>query len=157
MLPLGATGIHESLQLDNTIFSELAQTDQVRIAVCGAHLSGLPLNKELTDRQGKLLARTQTSPDYRLYALSEESSGRPGMVHVDDGEQGYAIAVEVWALPAVELGSFVAGIPKPLGIGTISLANGETVHGFLCEHYAVENATDISHLGGWREYLAQPN
>lgn len=156
-LPLGATGIQDTAQLDNNLFSALTQSDQIRIAVCGAHLSGLPLNGELTARQGKLLTCTKTSPDYRLYALSNEAPGRPGMVHVSEGEQGYAIDVEVWALPAVELGSFVAGIPKPLGIGTITLANGESVHGFLCEHYAVRNATDISHLGGWREYLAQPN
>lgn len=155
-LPLGATGIQDTAQLDNNIFSA-TQSDQIRIAVCGAHLSGLPLNGELTARQGKLLACTKTSPDYRLYALSEEASGRPGMVHVNDGEQGYAIDVEVWAMPAVELGSFIAGIPKPLGIGTITLVDGEKVHGFLCEHYAVRNAIDISHLGGWREYLAQSN
>lgn len=155
-LPLGATGIQDTAQLDNNIFSA-TQSDQIRIAVCGAHLSGLSLNGELTARQGKLLACTKTSPDYRLYALSEEASGRPGMVHVNDGEQGYAIDVEVWAMPAVELGSFIAGIPKPLGIGTITLVDGEKVHGFLCEHYAVRNAIDISHLGGWREYLAQSN
>jgi allophanate hydrolase len=156
-LPLGATGIQEIAQLDHKIFSELVKSDQVRIAVCGAHLSGLPLNRELTARNGKLLTCTKTSSDYRLYALSEETSCRPGMVHVNENEQGFAIEVEVWELPVGELGSFVAGIPKPLGIGTITLANGEMEQGFLCERYAVANATDISHLGGWREYLKQLN
>lgn len=155
-LPLGATGVQNTDKLDSKLFSELIKSDQVRLAVCGAHLSGLPLNGELTARKGKLLTCTKTSSDYRLYALSEEIPSRPGMVHVNENEQGYAIEVEVWELPICELGSFVAGIPKPLGIGTITLANGEMVHGFLCERYAVTNAIDISHLGGWREYLKQP-
>ncbi|SER09342.1 allophanate hydrolase [Nitrosomonas sp. Nm51] len=156
-LPLGATGIQDTAQLDDKLFSELIRSDQVRLAVCGAHLSGLPLNGELTARKGKLLTCTKTSPDYRLYALSEETPSRPGMVHVNENEHGYAIDVEVWELPVGELGSFVAGIPKPLGIGTITLANGEMVHGFLCEQYAVTNAKDISQLGSWREYLNQSN
>ena len=156
-LPLGATGIQNTAQLDDKLFSELLKPDQVRLAVCGAHLSGLPLNRELTARQGKLMICTKTSPDYRLYALSEGTPSRPGMVHVNENEQGYAIDVEVWELPVGELGSFVAGIPKPLGIGTITLANGEMVHGFLCEQYAVTNAKDISQLGSWREYLNQLN
>ena len=156
-LPLGATGILDPVQMDNKKLPELERYDHVRVAVCGAHLSGLPLNGELTARNGKLLARTKTSADYRLYALSEEAPSRPGMVHVNEGEQGYAIDVEVWALPVVEFGSFVAGIPRPLGIGTITLADGDMVQGFLCEHYAVTNAIDISHTGGWREYLKQLN
>ncbi len=156
-LPLGATGIQDTAQLDEKIFSELIKSDQVRLAVCGAHLSGLPLNGELTARKGKLLTCTKTSSDYRLYALFGETPSRPGMVHVKENEQGFAIEVEVWELPMRELGSFVASIPKPLGIGTISLTDGEMVLGFLCEHYAVATAKDISHLGGWREYLRQLN
>lgn len=156
-LPLGATGIQAAVQLKNSLFSKLVESNQVRVAVCGAHLSGLPLNNELTSRNAKLLACTKTSSDYRLYALSEDVPRRPGMVHVKENEQGYAIEVEVWELPVAELGSFVAGIPKPLGIGTITLDNGEMVHGFLCEQYAVSNAIDISHLGGWRAYLKQLN
>jgi allophanate hydrolase len=78
------------------------------------------------------------------------------MVRVASGEQGYAIEVEVWEMPAREFGSFVAGIPAPLGIGTITLANGDKVQGFVCEQYAVQEAQDISHFGGWRAYLAAP-
>lgn len=149
-LPLGATGIALP---QNTPFPTASRSGQVRIAVCGAHLSGLPLNEQLTSRQGRLVTSTTTSPDYKLYALPGNSPQRPGLIRVNKNEQGVAIEVEVWELPAQELGSFVANIPAPLGIGTIILANGETVQGFLCEHYAIENATDISHFDGWRSYL----
>ncbi len=149
-LPLGATGIAFP---QNTSRPVTSQSDQVRIAVCGAHLSGLPLNAQLTNRQGRLVASTTTSPDYKLYALPGEALQRPGLIRVSPSEQGTAIAVEVWELPVGELGSFVASIPPPLGIGTITLVNGETVQGFLCEHYAIGSAKDISHFGGWRNYL----
>lgn len=152
-LPLGATGVRDTAPQMTKEFSNLMQSDYVRLAVCGAHLSGLPLNGELTNRKGKLLTCTQTASDYKLYALAEETPSRPGMVRVNENEQGYAIEVEVWELPISELGSFITGIPKPLGIGMITLSNGEHVHGFLCEHYAVTNATDISQFGGWRAYL----
>ena len=151
-LPLGATGIALPQYIP---FPTSSRSGQVRIAVCGAHLSGLPLNEQLTSRQGKLVTSTATSPDYRLYALSGKPPQRPGLIRVSKNEQGVAIEVEVWELPARELGSFVANIPAPLGIGTITLASGETVQGFLCEHYAIENAADISHFGGWRNYLRQ--
>ncbi len=151
-LPLGATGIALP---QNTPFPAASRSDQVQIAVCGAHLSGLPLNRQLTSRQGRLVTRTTTSADYRLYALPGEPPQRPGLIRVNPNEQGVAIEVEVWELPVHELGSFVANIPAPLGIGTLTLANGETVQGFLCEHYAIENAKDISYSGGWRSYLQQ--
>ncbi len=152
--PLGATGIAFP---QNPAFLATSQSDRVRIAVCGAHLSGLPLNAQLTSRQGRLVASTVTSSDYKLYALPGESPQRPGLVRVNPNEQGVAIEVEVWELPVRELGGFVAHIPAPLGIGTITLVNGETVQGFLCEHYAIGNAKDISHFGGWRNYLLKPD
>lgn len=156
-LPFGATGAMDTAQQDNKIPFETFKSDRVRLAVCGAHLSGLPLNRQLTVRKGEFLRCARTSPDYKLFALREDPPCRPGMVHVKENEQGFSIEIEVWELPMRELGSFVASIPKPLGIGTISLADGEMVLGFLCEHYAVATATDISHLGGWREYLRQLN
>jgi allophanate hydrolase len=130
-----------------------SQSKLIRVAVCGAHLSGLPLNEQLTSRHGRLVAATTTSSDYRLYALPGEPPLRPGLVRVNKGEQGSAIEVEVWQMPQQEFGSFVAGIPAPLGIGTITLADGSTVQGFLCESYAIANAEDISRFGGWRGYL----
>jgi allophanate hydrolase len=128
---------------------------RVRVAVCGAHLEGLPLNPQLTSRGAHLVVCTQSSADYRLYALPGGPPYRPGMVRVMADETGNSIEVEVWEMPAREFGSFVAGIPAPLGIGTITLASGEQVQGFVCEQYAVKNAQDISRFGGWRAYLQQ--
>jgi allophanate hydrolase len=123
----------------------------VKLAVCGAHISGLPLNHQLTERGGRLVQTCRTAPRYRLYALSGFSPPRPGMVRVESG--GVAIEVEVWALPTESVGSFVDGIPPPLGIGTVELESGELVRGFVCEGYAVVGAEDVSRFGGWRAYV----
>ena len=65
-----------------------------------------------------------------------------------------AIALEIWEMPVAQYGSFVALIPAPLGIGTLSLADGTSVQGFVCEALATQGAQDITHLGGWRAYIA---
>jgi allophanate hydrolase len=149
-VPLGATGI----ALPDTDALPTSLPDgQIRVAVCGAHLSGLPLNWQLTQRGARLVQTTTSSPDYKFYALPGGPPYRPGMVRVKPGEQGGAIDVEVWEMPAHEFGSFVAGIPAPLGIGTITLASGEPVLSFVCESYAVADAIDITSLGSWRAYL----
>jgi len=124
----------------------------VRVAVCGAHLSGLPLNHQLTERGARLVRACRTAPRYRLYALAGFSPPRPGMLREGEGQ---AIEVEVWELSSDAFGSFVDGIPAPLGIGTVELEDGEQVKGFLCEPYATRGAQDVSHLGGWRAYLQQ--
>ncbi|MDP9013223.1 MAG: allophanate hydrolase, partial [Pseudomonadota bacterium] len=123
----------------------------VAMAVCGAHMEGLPLNHQLRDRGAYLLQATSTAPRYRLFALPGGPPRRPGMIRVN--EDGAAIGLEVWALPTEEVGSFVAGIPAPLGVGKVELASGELVTGFVCEGYAAPGAADISSYGGWREYL----
>jgi allophanate hydrolase len=125
---------------------------QVRVAVCGAHLSGLPLNGQLTSRGGRLVAATRSAPLYRFYALPGGPPKRPGMIRVASG--GAAIELEVWELPATAFGSFVAGIPAPLGIGTVILEDGSAVQGFVCEAFAAEGAQDITALGSWRRFLA---
>jgi len=124
----------------------------VAVAVCGAHLSGLALNHQLTERGGFLLESTRTAPQYRFYALPGGPPHRPGLVRVNAG--GASIEVEVWALPTEAYGSFVAGIPAPLGIGSVMLADGRTVQGFVCEAYAVSGAADITRFKSWRAYLA---
>lgn len=125
---------------------------QVRVAVCGAHLSGLPLNHQLVERGARFVTTTQTAPVYRFYALAGGPPLRPGLIRVGDG--GAPIDVEVWELPASRFGSFVAGIPAPLGIGKLELADGSGVPGFICEPGGVDGARDITHFGGWRHYLA---
>ena len=123
----------------------------VRVAVCGAHMSGLPLNFQLTERGAVLERRTRTAPHYRLFALSGFKPARPGMVRAAEG--GAAIEVEVWRVPTENFGSFVDGIPSPLGIGTVELEGGETLRGFVCEGYAVAGAEEVTQLGSWRVYV----
>lgn len=121
------------------------------LAVVGAHLTGMPLNHELTTPGGVKLAETTTAPGYRLYALQGTVPPKPGLIH-DPAFTGPGIAVEVWALPAAAFGAFVARIPAPLGVGKLTLADGSTVSGFLCEAHAVQGAEEITHHGGWRDY-----
>jgi len=123
----------------------------IDVMVCGAHMSGLPLNKQLLERGAWRVATTRTAPVYRFYALPGGPPFRPGLVRVKD--QGVAVDVEVWRVPAEHFGSFVAGIPAPLGIGKVKLEDGSEVSGFMCESLGVAEATDISSLGGWRQYL----
>ena len=123
----------------------------IQVAVCGAHMTGLPLNAQLTSLGGTFLEETTTAPEYKLYKLNGFTPARPGLLRVVD--DGAAIALEIWQLPIENYGTFVSGVPAPLGFGTLTLADGSAVNGFLCEHYATLNAIDISHLGGWRRYL----
>jgi allophanate hydrolase len=125
----------------------------VAVAVCGAHLSGLPLNPQLTSRQAFLLRATRTAPSYRFYALPGGPPKRPGLIRVENG--GAAIDVEVWAVPESQFGSFVAGIPSPLGIGKVELEDGSWCSGFICEGWAANGAEDITRYQGWRQFLAR--
>jgi len=125
----------------------------IAVAVVGAHLSGQPLNWQLTERRARLLKTTKTPRGYRLYALPGTQPPKPGLVR-EDGFQGPGIEVEVWAVPEDEFGSFVAGVPAPLGIGNATLDHGDNVKCFICEPYALRNATEITHFGGWRAFLA---
>jgi allophanate hydrolase len=127
-------------------------SNSVALAVCGAHMEGLALNHQLTQRGAVLLARTTTAEHYRLYALPGGPPYRPGLIAVDS--HGAAIEVEVWSVPTHCFGSFVASIPAPLGIGKITLADQRQVSGFLCEAHALSAAQDITSFGGWRAFIA---
>ncbi len=129
----------------------IAGASLVDVMVCGAHMSGLRLNKQLLERGAWQVSTTRTAPLYRFYALPGGPPFRPGLVQVAEG--GVAIDVEVWRMPVEHFGSFVTGIPAPLGIGKVKLEDGSSVSGFLCESLGVANAPDISALGGWRQYL----
>ncbi|MDI1310091.1 MAG: amidase [Methylotenera sp.] len=123
----------------------------IQVAVCGAHMTGLPLNTQLTSLGGTFIEETTTAPEYKLYKLNGFTPVRPGLLRVVSG--GAAITLEVWQLPIENYGTFVSGVPAPLGFGTLTLADGRAVNGFLCEHYATLNSTDISDLSGWRNFL----
>ena len=124
------------------------------IAVVGAHLDGQPLNHQLTSRRARFVARTETAPLYRMFALRTDPP-KPGLVRVVDGEEGAgAIEVELWDLDPAAFASFVDEIPSPLGIGRLVLDDDSEVAGFVCEPYALHGAQDITEYGGWRAYLA---
>lgn len=133
--------------------TELQADARLPIVVVGAHLSGLPLNHELTGAGGTLLERTRTAADYRLYALPNTTPPKPGMLR-EPGFAGPGLEVEVWSLPEPAFARFVAKIPAPLGIGKVTLSDGKAVSGFLCEAHALSGAEDITRFGGWRAFLA---
>ncbi|MDO9294248.1 MAG: allophanate hydrolase [Hydrogenophaga sp.] len=154
VLSLGATA---ALLADTPAIGEVPKSalgaGTVKVAVCGAHLSGLPLNWQLTQRGARLLGAVKSAAEYRFYALAGGPVQRPGMVRVSEG--GAAIDMEVWEMPAQHFGSFVDGIPAPLGIGKVKLADGSWVSGFVCEAIGVEGGTEITALGSWRAWLAK--
>ncbi|MFK7871214.1 MAG: allophanate hydrolase [Roseobacter sp.] len=131
-----------------------ARPDTIEIAVCGAHMSGLPLNWQLTDLGATFLRSAKTTSNYKFYALAGGPPARPGLLKTGGSHAG-AIALEIWSLPTSAFGTFMAGIPAPLGIGTIDLSDGTAVKGFLCEPSGLDSATDITKLGDWRVFLAQ--
>ncbi len=148
---VGAT----ATKLSETPKVEIAQQAHrsVQVAVVGAHLTGQPLNSQLTERSAKLIQTTHTGPGYRFYALANTTPAKPGLVF--DGEGAGNIEVEIWEMDEAAFGSFVALIPAPLGIGTLTLADGSTVKGFVCEAHAVKDAEDITSWGGWRAWLSK--
>lgn len=125
---------------------------EIHVAVVGAHLTGQPLNHQLTERGGRLVRTTRTADCYRLYALAGTVPPKPGLVRVAAGA-GAAIEVEIWSLAPAAWAEFVAAIPPPLGIGTLLLADGSSVKGFIAEPMAFDGATNITAFGGWRAYL----
>lgn len=131
----------------------LAGPGEIEVAVCGAHMSGLALNGELTGLGGRFLRVARTTPDYRLYALAGGPPRRPGLVRTAGG--GGAIAVEVWALPRTAFGAFIAGVPAPLSIGTVTLGDGTRPKGFLCEPAGTIGAEDVTAVGDWRRVIAE--
>jgi allophanate hydrolase len=132
--------------------SSRATGARIEIAVVGAHLSGLPLNRELIELGASFSREVETTPEYRLFALPGSSPPKPGLLRVGERD-GAAIKAEVWTLDPAGFGAFIAKIPAPLGIGTIRFKDGDSVKGFLVEAEAIKTAEDISHFGGWRAYL----
>ncbi|OYX62863.1 MAG: allophanate hydrolase [Novosphingobium sp. 32-60-15] len=124
----------------------------VKLAVVGAHLKDMPLHWQLTSRDAKFVGAFETAPNYRLYAIADSVPPKPALVYSDDGA---AIALEVYEMGVAEFGSFVVEVPPPLAIGTVTLADGTSVKGFVAEPRALTGAEDITHLGGWRAYIAQ--
>lgn len=153
--PLGACGVPWPASVAEASDSPRHHdSETLPLAVVGAHLSGMPLNAELTQRGAWLLERTRSADHYRLYALAGTVPAKPALVAA---ETGAAIELEIWALPTGAWGAFLAGVPAPLGLGTVELADGRRVKGFICEPVALQGARDITEFGGWRAYLRSLN
>jgi allophanate hydrolase len=152
-LPLGAT---QAVLPDigapvPTPIDELVPAGWLPLAVVGAHLSGQPLNDQLTSRGGRLWRKDRTAPAYRLFVLPNTTPAKPGLQRVP-ADHGASIEVEIWLLPAPAWADFVASVPLPHAIGHVQLADGSSVPGYLCEPIGLDGATDISRFGGWRRY-----
>ena len=147
---LGATGRSYFMPLETTRTSPL---NTIRLAVVGAHLRGMPLNHQLTSRGAAFVEATETANEYCLFALSNCVPPKPGLVRAAAGEHGASIAVELWDVPLDNFGSFTAEVPPPLGIGNVTLIDGRTVKGFICEPYGLVGAQDITSFGSWSAYL----
>jgi allophanate hydrolase len=155
-----ASRLHGALGLGAGISDEVPAAtirakpgDDIVLAVAGAHLSGLPLNHQLIDLGAKLIGPARTAATYRLFALPGTTPPKPGLVR-SPGFEGPGIEIELWSLTPDKFGRFVASIPPPMGIGQVTLEDGSSVAGFLCEAHALEGAEDITSYGGWRAYLA---
>ena len=155
-LPRGATGMplaaQSGAEQPAPEAKRSAASDTIRVAVVGAHLRGMPLNHELTSRGASFVESTTTASNYRLFSLANTTPPKPGLLR---SESGAPIQLELWDVPATAFGSFVAGVPAPLGIGTVTLADGRQVKGFICEPYALQDAQDITAFGGWAAWLVR--
>lgn len=150
LIDAGQTYLQSAALPPAPAFDVKDQQESVELAVVGAHLEGMPLHWQLTSRAARKLGTTQTAPTYRLYAMTESTPPKPALIHAEDGG---AIEVELYALDIAAFGSFVADVPAPLAIGTVTLADGRTVKGFVAEPRATVGARDITALGGWRAFI----
>ncbi|MEX2453653.1 MAG: allophanate hydrolase [Rhodospirillaceae bacterium] len=149
-LPLGATGARLAAPA-STDEIRTVRRDELLIAVNGAHMSGLPLNGHLVGLGARFVRADRTAAAYRMFSIENLTPIRPGLVRSDDG---MSIALELWSIPSDRVGQLLSSIPGPLGLGTVELASGQAVKGFVCEAYAAREARDISEFGGWRAFLA---
>jgi allophanate hydrolase len=137
---------------ETPVAAQEINSDRMMIAVVGAHLTGEPLNYQLTDRDARFVRTAKTAPSYQLFALPGTSPPKPALTRIG-AERGVSIDLEIWELPVAQFGNFLREVPSPLMIGMIHLSDGRAVNGFLCEEIAVQDALNISAFGGWKAYL----
>ena len=130
--------------------------DRIELAVCGAHMRGLPLSKQWSGIGGKYVRELSTAPAYRMICLHHKDPIRPGLVRCPQGADGASLEMELWSLPVNQVGRFLSMIEEPLGLGSIETADGRWVHGFICEAAvaSLPSSEDITHHGSWRRFLA---
>lgn len=124
-----------------------AAAGMITLAVCGLHMRGFPLEKQMLEHGARFWQKVQTAPCYELVKLPTEPP-KPGLLRQAEG--GGAVELELWRMPAESLGSFASLIPAPLGLGRVVLEDGREVTGFICEGYAAAGAENITAYGGWR-------
>ncbi|KAI5197140.1 hypothetical protein E4T39_07448 [Aureobasidium subglaciale] len=124
--------------------------ETMELAVVGAHLSGFPLNKDITSLNATFQQSTTTSPNYRLFELQGAIPAKPGLMRVSCN--GACVDIEIWAIPVSAIGTFLSTVPSPLGLGTIEIDGERWIKGFICEPYGLEGAKDITEYGGWKKY-----
>lgn len=117
------------------------------VAVCGLHMRGYPLEKQMNGLQARFIREASSAPHYKLVKLPT-TPAKPGMIKRQHG--GASIELELWEMSPASFGTFTSLIPAPLGIGKVELLDGSEVSGFVCEAYAAEDAEDITAYGGWR-------
>ncbi|KAG7674755.1 hypothetical protein Ndes2526B_g05016 [Nannochloris sp. 'desiccata'] len=135
----------------------------LRLAVCGLHLRGQPLNWQLTDLSASFVKACQSAPAYKLFAFTDANGKtKPGMVRPLSKEGCTSVYLELWDVPIENFGKFIQQIPAPLGIGTVDIDDGTQVKGFICEAWVGEAAAaneptvvDITHLGNWLAFIEQ--
>jgi len=149
---IGASGIAVSYEAHAP--ENMCDSDEIILAVCGAHMRGLPLNHQLVEIGATFIREDSTAETYKLIHLDRMEPTRPGLVKCAPNDEGASIDIELWAVPAVTIGRLMQKIDAPLCIGSIELVSGECVNGFLCESTAIYDATDITAFGGWRKFLS---
>ncbi|MBC8051445.1 MAG: hypothetical protein H7Y13_00090 [Sphingobacteriaceae bacterium] len=127
--------------------------EYMEIAVAGLHLSGQPLNHQLTSLGSRLKRKCTTSAEYKMYLVKDARGEKPGLIRLTGGRKGSAFELEIWEVPFENAGKFISMIPQPLGIGTLNLQDGTQVKGFICEPCVMEESEDISRFSGWREFV----
>lgn len=130
--------------------NELNHIKTVLVSVCGLHMRGYPLEKQMYECGATFIREDVTAPTYQMIMLPTDPQ-KPGLIKKQNG--GASIHLEIWEMPIESLGSFVTSIPSPLGFGKIELQNGEEVSGFICEAFAAEFSEDITELGSWRNLV----
>lgn len=137
-----------------SVDAPLLVDEGIDVLVVGAHLDGFPVHHQLTDRGARFLGEVRTSDAYRFVDLGT-TPPKPGLVRHGPG-LGAPIAGELYRMSAAGLGTFLAGLPSPMGLTSIELSDGRWVTGFCCSHEASEAGIDITEFGGWRAYAATP-
>jgi len=146
-----AASYEESFPMSDTPPLDLSpRSPSVQLAVVGAHLHGMPLHHQLESRNARLVRKARTAPTYKLYAMAT-TPPKPALIH---DPKGAAIELEIYELSLDAFGSFVAEVPAPLAIGTVTLDDGSEIKGFVAEPRALQGAKEITAHGGWRAYIA---